>query len=137
MKFLLDTNIISELRKKTRANPGVTEWFNDQDEESLYLSSLVLGEVRMGIERLRLRDPQAAGLLDIWISKITHQFDSKILCIDEAVSEIWGRINVPDPLPPIDGLLAATAIAHDMTLVTRNVQDMERSGVRLLNPFSS
>ena len=134
--YLLDTNIVSELRKRRRANAGLSAWFERQDDDRLYLSVLVLGEIRMGIERLRLRDMESAKALDIWLSRLVRQFAARILPVDDRVAEIWGRLNVPDPLPPIDGLLAATALAYDLHLVTRNVKDVQRSGACVINPFT-
>ena len=134
--YLLDTNIVSELRKRRRANAGLSAWFHRQDDDHLYLSVLVLGEIRMGIERLRLRDMESAKALDIWLSRLGRQFAARILPVDDRVAEIWGRLNIPDPLPPIDGLLAATALAYDLHLVTRNIKDVQRSGACVINPFT-
>lgn len=136
MSFLLDTNLISELRKRERADPGVLSWFAEQSDDGLFTSCLVLGEMRLGVERLRRRDIRAAESLDLWLVQVTDGFDDRILPVDRRVAETWGRINVPDPLPPIDGLLTATALVHGLVLVTRNIKDMERSGAALLNPFS-
>ena len=134
--YLLDTNIVSELRKRRRANAGLSAWFHRQDDDHLYLSVLVLGVIRMGIERLRLRDMESAKALDIWLSRLGRQFAARILPVDDRVAEIWGRLNIPDPLPPIDGLLAATALAYDLHLVTRNIKDVQRSGACVINPFT-
>ena len=136
MNYLLDTNVVSELRKRERANPGLTAWFRQQDDDRLYLSALVIGEIRMGIERLRLRDAVSAKALDIWLSRLYGQFAARILPVDDRVADVWGKINVPDALSPVDGLLAATALAHDMYLVTRNVKDVRRSGVQFIDPFT-
>jgi len=135
MGFLIDTNVLSELRKKDRANTGVKQWFASVDGKSLYLSVLVIGEVRNGIERLRRRDPAAAENLDRWLSKVENDMAGRILPVTTAIADRWGQLNAPDPLPVIDSLLAATALEHDLTLVTRNVDDVQRSGVKLLNPF--
>lgn len=135
MGFLIDTNVLSELRKKERADPGVRQWFANVKGDDLHLSVLVIGEVRNGIERLRRRDPVAAVSLETWLSKVETDMAERILPITSAIADRWGRLSVPDPLPVIDALLAATALTHDLTLVTRNVADVERTGVRLLNPF--
>jgi toxin FitB len=87
------------------------------------------------VERLRLRDPAGAERLDRWLQTVMNDYADRLLPVDQPVAELWGRLNVTDPLPAIDGLLAATAIVHDLTLVTRNVKDVERTGARLLNPF--
>jgi toxin FitB len=135
MEYLIDTNIWSELQKRERVNQGVKHWYEQVAIEELYLSVLVIGEIRRGIERLRRRDPQQAERLEQRLQQLQAIMRDRILPISAAIAECWGRINVPDPLPVVDGLLAATALEHDLILVTRNVRDVERSGVRLLNPF--
>lgn len=133
--FLLDTNVISELRKGARANPGVTAWIAGVDDSDLFLSVLVAGELRQGVERLRLRDPTAAARIDRWYAALIDGYAHRLLPVDAQVAELWGRLNVPDPISAVDGLLAATAIVHGLTLVTRNVKDVARTGVNLHNPF--
>lgn len=135
MSFLLDTNVVSEVRKGRRANVGVMRWLSSVEDENLYLSVLVIGEIRQGIEGLRRRDPVQAGHLENWLAELRRRYADRILPIDEEVSEEWGRINAPDPISSRDGLMAATAKVRNMTFVTRNTADVERSGVRLLNPF--
>lgn len=137
MRFLLDTNVVSELRKEARVDAGVSRWISRIDEDDLFLSVLVVGELRQGIERLRRRDQVAARKLDRWLAALTGSYAERILPVDLTVATLWGGLNVPNALPVIDGLLAATAITHDLTLVTRNTSDVKRSGVRLLNPFES
>jgi toxin FitB len=134
MSWLLDTNIVSELRKGERAQPGLQAWFAGVGEESLYTSVLVIGELRRGIESLRRRDVPSALALEHWLTGVTGGFSDRILPVDQAVAEQWGRLNVPDPVPTVDGLLAATAIVHGLTLVTRNTKDVGTSGVSLLDP---
>ncbi len=136
MGFLIDTNILSEVQKGDRADPGVRTWYDAADPRDLYLSVLVLGEVRQGIDRLRRRDPVQAARLEQRLASVKEGFADRILSVSTEVAERWGRNNVPDALPVIDGLLAATAQEFGLTLVTRNVRDVERSGVLLLNPFS-
>ena len=136
MAFLIDTNILSEVQKGERADPGVRDWYAGVDPSDLHLSVLVIGEVRQGVERLRRRDPVQAERLERRLLEFSRAFSERILPISAAVAERWGRNNVPDSLPVIDGLLAATAQEHGLTLVTRNVRDVERCGVSLLNPFS-
>ncbi len=135
MSFLLDTNVLSELRKKGRCHPGVALWFGSIGEDEVYLSVVVVGEIRRGIEAIRRRDRSAALALDRWVKKLVTLHALRILPVDMAVAEQWGRLNVPDPLPVVDGLLAATARVHGLTLVTRNTRDIERTGVPVLNPF--
>ena len=134
MSWLLDTNIVSELRKGERANPGVRAWFEEAAEESLFTSVLVIGELRRGIESIRRRDVPSALALEQWLAGITDGFADRILPVDRAVAEQWGSLNVPDPAPTVDGLLAATALVHGLTLVTRNTRDVARTGVPLLDP---
>jgi toxin FitB len=136
LSYLLDTNVVSELRKAERGDRAVMAWFDGTDDEELQLSVLVLGELRQGVERLRLRDPVAARRLDAWLARLAEGYEGRILPVDERVAETWGRLNVPDPLPAVDGLLAATALVHELTLVTRNTRDVARTGVKLLNPFT-
>ena len=133
MGYLIYTNILSELRKDKKANAGVLDWYAQTNGNSLYVSVLTLGEIRQGIESLRRRDVIAAESLQSWLKKLEI---GHVLAITTEIADCWGRINVPDRLPVIDGYLAATALVHDLTLVTRNVKDVERSGVKLLNPFS-
>lgn len=136
MGYLIDTNVWSELQKAQRADPGVRNWYDGVVPDELNVSVLVIGEVRRGIERLRRRDPQQAKRLEDRLGELQVSMTGRILPVSLAVADRWGRINVPNPFPIVDGLLAATALEHDLILVTRNVRDVERSGVRLLNPFS-
>ena len=134
MTFLVDTNVISEARKPN-GHPNVRAWFGSVRGIDLYLSVLVIGEIRQGIERLRRRDASQADVYEAWLAMLRRDYADRILPITGEVAEEWGRINVPDPVPAIDGLLAATAKVHGLTLVTRNTTDIARTGVRLLNPF--
>ncbi|MDD2723217.1 MAG: type II toxin-antitoxin system VapC family toxin [Methylovulum sp.] len=135
MGYLLDTNILSELRKGNKCNGGVSAWFSQTNSDELYVSVLILGEIRRGVEQIRLRDPIAGQSLEQWLQQIENNVTQQVLPVNKTIADRWGRLNVPNLLPAIDGLLAATALEHDLTLVTRNVRDVERSGVRLLNPF--
>lgn len=135
MGFLIDTNVVSELRKGKRANARVRQWFTAVDEGDLFISVLTLGEIRNGIERLRRRDPASAATLEAWLTQLTATMRDRILPITPSIADRWGRLGVPDPRPVIDSLLAATALVHDLTLVTRNVTDVEYSGAKLFNPF--
>jgi predicted nucleic acid-binding protein len=134
--FLLDTNVISELRKGDKADRGVLDWFDRVDADELFLSVLVVGEIRRGIERIRRRDPISAQSLDGWLTRVRRDFGGRILGVDEDIAEIWGSLGLDQPVPPIDGLLAATALCHGLTLVTRNTKDLERTAVNIHNPFS-
>lgn len=127
--------MLSELRKGERCEPTVRSWFDSLKDEQIFVSVLTLGEIRRGIESLRRRDHRAASSLDHWLSGLRERFGHRILGIDETVTEEWGRLNVPDPLPVVDGLLAATAGIARLALATRNVADIERTGVDWFNPF--
>lgn len=135
MTWLLDTNVVSELRKGARADPGVRAWVDAAEDSQLFTSVLVLGEVRRGIESIRRRDAVAAMALAQWLARLTETFDDRILSVDAKVADRWGSLNVSDPMPTVDGLLAATALVHGLTLVTRNVRDVARAGVKTFNPF--
>ena len=105
------------------------------DPDAIGLSVLTVGEIRKGIESVRRRDRRAARALERWLRRLVLEQADRILPIDLAVAEEWGRLNVPNPVPVVDGLLAATARVHGLTLATRNVKDVARTGARLLNPF--
>lgn len=137
MSYLLDTNVISELRKGDRADPNVTAWFADVADEEIFLSALTLGEIRRGIESVRRRDLDSATSLDSWLSRLSEAHRDRILPVDRAIGEEWGRMSVPDPLPVVDGLLVATAKVLGLTLATRNVADVESTGAKLLDPFTA
>lgn len=137
MNYLLDTNVLSELRKGPRANPHVAAWFAPVPEQAIYLSVLVIGEIRRGIERLRSRDPRAAITLEDWLTQVITGHRSRILAVDHLVAEEWGRLTASRPFSTVDSLLAATAKVHRLTLVTRNVSDIAATGVAYLNPFES
>ncbi len=136
MSFLLDTNVISELRKGRRADPNVTSWFAGLVDEEIFLSALTLGEIRRGIESVRRRDSDSAAALGRWLAGLSEAYGGRILPIDRAIAEEWGRMSVPDPLSVIDGLLAATARVQGLTLATRNIADVKATGVELFDPFA-
>lgn len=135
MGFLIDTNVVSELRKGKKANAKVRQWFESTDESDIYLSVLTLGEIRNGVERLRRRDLASAAVLESWLQQLVMTTTDRVLPITPAIADCWGRLGVPDPLPVIDSLLAATALVHGLTLATRNVADVKRTGVPVFNPF--
>lgn len=137
VKFLLDTNVLSEIRKGDRCDHHVKNWFAGIDDNSIYLSILVTGEIRKGIELKRIKDPVQALRLEQWLVKIETHYLGKIFSLDAETCDIWGKLNGIRPLPVIDSLLAATALQHDLTLVTRNVKDMKNTSVKLLNPFEA
>ena len=133
--FLIDTNVISEWRKGARCNANVASWFTSVDDNDLYLSVLVLGEIRRGIELLRPRDPIQARALESWLARVDAAFGDRILPVDREVADEWGRLNAIRTISVVDGLLAATAKIHHMTLVTRNDSDVAGLGATVLNPF--
>ena len=135
MSYLIDTNIISEVRKGDRCNPRVAAWYASITDEDLFLSTLVLGEIRKGIELARPTDPNKAAALERWLRQVEAAFDGRVLGIDNVVSDRWGRMSAIRPIPVIDGLLAATAMANGLTLVTRNDHDVAGLGAMVLNPF--
>lgn len=135
MSFLIDTNIISEIRKGERCDAHVSAWYASIADEDLFLSTLVLGEIRKGVELARSRDPDKAAALERWLRQVEAGFDGRMLGIDNAVSDQWGRMSAIRPIPVIDGLLAATAATHGLTLVTRNDRDVAGLGAIVLNPF--
>ena len=135
--FLLDTNVISEVRKEHRCNAGVASWFAGVSDADLFVSVVVTGEIRQGIERLRRRDSRQAEILERWLEDVVTSYADRVLPIDGRVADAWGRLSPVRPIPVIDGLLAATARVHDMTLVTRNTPDVEGLGVPVLNPFDA
>jgi predicted nucleic acid-binding protein len=112
-------------------------WFDSVETDDLYISVLVVGEIRQGIEGLRRRDPVQAGHLESWLAGLRRGYADRILPVDLEAAEEWGRMNVPDPVSTRDGLMAATAKVRNMTFVTRNTSDVARTGVRLLDPFDA
>ncbi len=135
MSYLIDTNVISEVRKRTRCDPQVARWFASADDDELYLSVLVLGEIRTGVELARVKDPKKARSLEAWLIGLEERFDDRVFAVDRDVTEQWGRMRAIRPVATVDGLLAATALVHGLTLVTRNAPDVEGLGVSVLNPF--
>ena len=130
MSYLLDTNIVSEYRKKV-PDAGAVKWLDSVRSSQLYVSALVVGELRRGIERLVDRDPKQAAALDDWCQRLVRGFSDRIVPVTQDIAETWGRLSARTALP----VAAATALVHDWTLVTRNTADVERTGARLLNPF--
>jgi predicted nucleic acid-binding protein len=137
MTWLLDTNVLSEIRKGQRCHPRVARWVADLPPESLYTSVLVLGEIRRGVERVRRKDAKQAKVLANWLEQVRLAFAGRILEVTEEIAEEWGKFDVPDPKPVVDGLMAATAKVRGLTLVTRNTGDVASTGVALLNPFEA
>ena len=136
MSYLVDTNVVSELRKGARCDARVAAWFASTQDDELFLSVLVIGEIQRGIEQVRRRDARSAALLVRWLGQITRAYGDRILPVTLPIARRWGTLGTPDPIPTVDGLLAATALHHDLVLVTRNVKDVASTRAQLLNPFS-
>ncbi len=137
--YLIDTNVISEARKGKAANPGVLAFFQQclLQEQRIYLSVVTIGELRRGVDLIRHRgDAPQASRLQAWLDTVVGEYRDFILSFDLDIAQAWGRLRVPSPEHALDKQIAATALIHDLTLVTRNVPDFQRTGVRLLNPFS-
>jgi toxin FitB len=135
MPYLLDTCIVSELRKPG-INPGVSAWISSINANEAFLSVLTIGEIRSGIELHRLRNPAGAGNLERWLLGLETHYAERILPITAKVADRWGRLSPSQPLPAVDGMIAATGLEFQLIVVTRNVSDFQRSGVSTLNPFS-
>ena len=134
--YLLDTNVLSELRKGERCDPRVRRWFDQTNADELFVSVLVLGEVRQGIERIRLRDSTQAIALEKWLNSISSEFADRILPVDKKVADNWGRLGIRQPVPVLDAFLAATAITHDLAVVTRDEVGFQNTDARVFNPFT-
>ncbi len=136
--YLVDTNVISEVRRRDRADKGVLSFFRNaaEDDVDLYLSVVTIGELRRGVEIIRHRgDKPQATRLENWLDGALREFGQNILAVDQEIGQLWGRLRVPHPEHLLDKLIAATALIHDLTVVTRNVDDFAGTGARVLNPF--
>ena len=135
--FLVDTNVISEIRKGRRSDANVGNWYASVDESHLFISSLTVGEIRKGIELARNRDDSSQAVtLETWLGTVLQRYADRILTVDSSVADTWGHISAIRPVPVVDALLAATAKVHNLTLVTRNTSDVGGLGVGVMNPFS-
>ena len=137
MSLLLDTNVVSELRKGARANARVRAWFESVDDTDLHVSVLVVGELRRDIERVRTKDAGQAAALERWLQRLTREHGERILPVGRRVAEQWGRFSAARNGSPVDVLMAATAMVHELVLVTRNTPDVAWTGVACLNPFEA
>ena len=134
--FLLDTNVLSELRREDRADPRVAAWARAVDHMQIYLSAITILEIEAGTLLLERRDAQQGRVLRSWIDGLVlPAFNGRVLAVDTAVARRCAQLHVPDPRPERDALIAATALVHHLTIVTRNVADFEPMGVDLVNPW--
>ncbi|WP_207227090.1 type II toxin-antitoxin system VapC family toxin [Advenella incenata] len=140
MMFLLDTNVISELRKVRlgRADKNVAQWADSVDAIDLYLSAITIQELELGVLLVERREPTQGAIFRTWLENhVLPAFSGRILPVDIAVAQRCALLHVPDPRPAMDSLIAATALVHGLTLVTRNVADFQSSGVVMLNPWEA
>lgn len=136
--FLVDTNVISEARKGGRANPGVKSFWASSDPAELYIPVQTIGEIRRGLENIRQRgDASQARKLEAWLNTIVEDYSDRILDFDLDCAQVWGKLMSPNAQHAIDKQIAAIALIHDLTVVTRNVADFTGLGARLLNPFEA
>lgn len=133
--YLLDTNVVSELRKASRAEPAVRAWATEQPPGTVFLSIMCLMELEIGVLRMERRDALQGERLRRWLEIVLAAFEGRILGIDTAVARVCAKLHVPDPRPERDALIAATALVHGLTVVTRNTADFGPMGVRLFNPW--
>ncbi|OUD12482.1 type II toxin-antitoxin system VapC family toxin [Thioflexithrix psekupsensis] len=139
-RYLIDTNVISELRKGDKADAGVKQFFiqTEQQNADLFVSVITIGELRRGVEIIRHRgDHQQADVLETWLQTVIDDYAENILELTEAEAQVWGRLRVPHYENALDKQIAATALTHDLTLITRNTNDFAATGVMLLNPFQA
>jgi predicted nucleic acid-binding protein len=133
--FLLDTNVVSELRKVGR-DERVLAWFGGVDAEELHVSTLAIGEIRRGIDLLRHRgDRRQAAVLEPWFQSLKADFAERTIAVSTPIAERWGQLDARTPLSPIDGLMAATALVHDLIFVTRDTAGVAGTGVRVIDPW--
>ena len=140
LMFLVDTNVISEARKGERADAGVRAFWADavRDDTPLFLAAITIGELRRGVELIRHRgDHLQAQRLEQWLMEVLETYGDRVLDLDGDAAQLWGRLRVPHPHNAIDKQIAAIALLHDLTVVTRNTTDFAGCGVRLLNPFQA
>lgn len=137
--FLVDTDVISDARKGDKGNAGVREFFGNASRNNiaLFLSAITIGDLRQGVENIRHRgDSAQAARLERWLDRLTVEYADAILPFDQETAQIWGRLRAPHPENPLDKQIAATALIHDLTVVTRNTDHYQPTGVKMVNPFA-
>jgi len=137
--YLIDTDVISESRKADKANAGVRAFFKEAADQNatLYLSVITIGELRQGVEKIRHRgDSVQAQRLERWLARVTNDYGNAILPFDQEAAQIWGRLRAPNPENPIDKQIAATALIYDLAVVTRNTAHYRPTGTQIVNPFT-
>ena len=137
--YLVDTNVISEARKKSKANKGVRAFFKQaiEDETRIFISVVTVGELRRGVESIRYRgDVRQANQLEKWLENLMAEYQDHILDINQDIAQVWGRLRAPHPENALDKQIAATALIYELTVVTRNHKDFVKTGVHVLNPFT-
>ena len=137
--YLVDTNVITEARKKSKANTGVRAFFKQaiEDEIRIFISVVTVGELRRGVESIRYRgDVRQANQLEKWLENLMAEYQDHILDINQDIAQLWGRLRAPHPENALDKQIAATALIYELTVVTRNQKDFVKTGVRVLNPFT-
>lgn len=133
--FLLDTNVLSELRRPEKANHGVREWASNPSSESLFVSAISVLELEIGVLRIIRRDKEQGNMLRFWLDRMLAEFADRTVPVDMKIALKCAQLHVPDPRPDRDAYIAATALVHDLTIITRNVRDFEGMGAKLLNPW--
>ena len=136
--YLIDTNVLSEVRKKKKANKGVRKFIESaiNHDEKLYVSVITIGELRRGVELIRYRgDVRQANLLERWLELVLTEYKDYVLSFDEATAQLWGALRAPNHEHATDKQIAATAVIYGLTVVTRNVKDFAKTGAKVLNPF--
>ena len=133
--FILDTNVVSELRKRSKADREVAEWASRKNAQQLFLSVMTVRELEYGVLQSARQDKQKAEVLGSWLESVLLRFEGRILEIDTAIARRCAALHVPDPKPERDAWIAATALVHDMTVVTRNTRDFSSTGAKLFNPW--
>ena len=137
MNVLVDTNVISELKRGRDAAPRLLAWFAALQPANIFTSVIVLGEIRRGIELVARRDKRQAEALEQWYAMVRERLSNRVLPVDEQIMAVWARISVPDMLPAYDGLIAATALVHGLIVATRNTEDFRRTGAQVINPWQA